>query len=683
MAILTDGGVMGSAWAVLLGFWVAWPAALHSSGGTAQARARPVSAWREQLYLRDQPEAQAQAALWLLLRDDPNAREIVAQGLQDHTRQDVFQALCQAVAATRDERYAPWLWQALFSAHGAVRSSAADALGRLVGESWVGPLGQLAGDPNHAEQTRIAAVTALKRHASKQAVRCLIEISDSAHGNVRAAALSALAEITGLPFEETAHWRQWWASVASLSEADWQKTRADYLQHRVNRLESDVQRLQGYLLQVYQQLYARSAAPERVVLARTLTRSELPAVRLQGLAWLQEVAADPTLSAWQRRVVLETLLELQYDSNPQVLRELLLALATFPDPASFVAIAHKARVPQAPVRAAALRALGRHPLTLESEDCRRQAIEQVRQALNDTSPAVVAEAIESLAQLERVGQPGSSDFVPLRWALPFFRHISPEVRRAASRVVEKYPHPDMLATLFDAWDDEDSSVRFNAVGAVVRLGQLGLLTDAQKETALKRLEIVLVRDPDAGVRSRAAAAFEDLGTVAHLALLWSQWRGPEDPRVQVRCWAAIKAILARAGQVQLVLHYAQELARLPDSQRRIELLDEVYKKWSKQEVLATNLDPLAVTLVEAQLESKQGPAVLSLARKLLARSKSEEEIRQRLRLLVAAARQAAEQNRLQEALEALQDTDPYLVKDREMAVEIEMLRALLRKGKMP
>ena len=108
--------------------------------------------------------------------------------------------------------------------------------------------------------------------------------------------------------------------------------------------------------------------------------------------------------------------------------------------------------------------------------------------------------------------------------------------------------------MLGALDDPSATVRFSLVGALAHAaGDGSSLGAPQRERLLARLEALLERDADPGVRSRAATVLGECGPPAALQALWRRVQAAEDGRVQEKSWAALIEIVVRSdGQAARV-----------------------------------------------------------------------------------------------------------------------------------
>src|SRR5262249_1797686 len=134
----------------------------------------------------------------------------------------------------------------------------------------------------------------------------------------------------------------------------------------------------------------------------------------------------------------------------------------------------------------------------EAQARQRKVVPALQKALEDTALEVVVEAAEDLGSL------GVPEAGPVLTGL--LRHPSASVRQAAALALERMADTALLEGLLQALDDPVVTVRFRLVGAIGRAaGENRPLSEAQRAQVSERLEQVLLRDADPGVRSRAAS----------------------------------------------------------------------------------------------------------------------------------------------------------------------------------
>src|SRR5262249_15181891 len=128
------------------------------------------------------------------------------------------------------------------------------------------------------------------------------------------------------------------------------------------------------------------------------------------------------------------------------------------------------------------------------------------------------------------------------------------------------------------------------------------LTEAQRGQLYARLEGLLLRDSDPGVRSRAATVLGECGPASILPTLWRRVLASEDARVQEKAWFAIIEIIDRAGDPQLLHEWDQTLVETKQGARRLQLLGEVSSRWQKKEETKAAAATVVEMLIQAELE---------------------------------------------------------------------------------
>ena len=376
----------------------------------------------------------------------------------------------------------------------------------------------------------------------------------------------------------------------------------------------------------------------------------------------------PSADALGQKALADVLLRLSRDGTIEVQRSAVLALGRVNEERAFDRLQLLLRQGSPPVRAAAARALAQQARGTSAQALARQkqVVPALQKALEDEALEVVIEAAENLGTL------GVPEVGPVLTAL--LRHPSEPVRQAAAQALERGADLSILDGLLAALDDPAASVRFSLVGALGNaVGDGRALTPPQRNRLLERLEGLLLRDTDPGVRSRAATVLGQCGPPALLATLWRRVLAAEDGRVQEKAWAAIIEIITRSASLELLQEWDRILTETRQGQRRLQLLSEVHQRWQKREETQALARPAMERLVQAQLEHGKWSAAFPLVRELLAQPASDAETDRRLRWLLTVGEQALREGNRAEALRVVQEAQAHLPHSKTLASEFDRL----------
>jgi HEAT repeat protein len=643
-----------------------------------------VARLRELLYCRDHPRNQGQAALLLAQDGSAEARALVRQALRQTDAPEVFLALAGALRLGRDRRFAGELLAALSSSKPAIRQAAAETLACLADADLVDRLGAVAADNRAETPTRQAALVALGRSGRREAVPILIEqLSSSTEGRqagegepLGQAAAEALADLTGRNLgSDPASWRRWWEQHKDLPPDRWLEERLAYQVERARRLEGDLDRARGQVVRLHQQLHARLPAADRLSHVQELVEEDDPAVRALAVGWSVELL--PTADMLGQRALADVLLRLAQDGSAEVQCRAVLALGRVADPRGLDRLCGLLEHAPPPVRAAAARSLAQLARGTGPDAAARQkqVVPVLQRALADPALEVV------LAAAEELGALGVPDAAPVLACL--LRHPSAPVRLAAAQALEQVAVPAVIVGLLDALDDPAVTVRFSLVGALGRAAGDGKsLTEAEHARLLGRLEQVLVRDADPGVRGRAATVLGECGAPGLLPVLWQRVLVAEEPRVQEKAWAALVEIVARSANAELLAEWDRTLTEAKQGARRVQLLAEVCGRWQKHPEAREALTGAREKLTQAYLDQGKWAAAWPLVRELLntPQKGSDADVRRYLRWLLTIGSQAMQEGNHAEARRVIEEAQPYLSGHKSLAAEFDQLQAQVQSG---
>jgi HEAT repeat protein len=649
----------------------------------AQPLAEDSAALREMLYDREHPRKQSQAALLLVQMRGNDAEDFVRQGLRQTDSAEVFIALADAIRLCRDDRFADELLVALVGEREGVREAASHTLAVLADPGILRRLQLVAEDPRAQLVARQAAMAALGRSARKPAAGVLVDLAGSNDESIRKTAIAALTELTGQDYgNDQAMWRTWWQSRKDLPVERWLEERLTYQTSKARRLAGDLDRAKTQLVQLHQQLYARLPTADRLSYVQNLAEHEDPAMRALAVCWSAELWS--TADGVGQRALSDLLLRLSYDGSAAVQRPATQALGRVADPRAFERLKRLLRHGPATVRAAAAHALTQQalarPTRLGSDseaadepdpERIRQVVPLLQRALDDATLEVVVAAAEDLGSL------GVSEAGPVLTAL--LRHPSEPVRLTAAQALERVADPKVLDGLVAALDDLAVPVRFSLVGALGHVATDGQpLSELQRAQLIARLEELVLRDADAGVRSRAAMMLGQIGPPAELAFLWRRVLSREDSRVHDKAWAAMLDILTHSASIELLRQWDRTLEESNQGARRLQMLTDISERWRKADITKLLLVPATEFLVEAQLDQGKWALALPLIRELLTRPGSDADLDRRLRFLCLAGDRALADGNRGEALRIARDAEPYLGRSGTLAADFETLEKRAR-----
>jgi HEAT repeat protein len=624
---------------------------------------------RELLHDRQDPRGQSQAALLLIQSDDPAAEKLIRQGLRAPEDVEVFLALVAAVHLRPDARFTDELTTSLIASHPRIRQVVAETLAVLPDPEIVDRLQTIASETKHDLALRQMALWTLGRSGRKAAVEVLLGHLSADNPEMARMASLALTELTGQNYgSETARWKEWWARHKKLTNEQWLELRLAFQTSRAGRLEGDLGRSRAQVIRLHQQLYNRLPVAEKLAHIQSLLDQDDPAVRALAVIWTAELL--PTAAVSRQKLYAQILLRLSHDGSPEVQRAAVLALGRVHDPLVFDRLRSLLQSGSVVVRTASARALSQYGRLTDAsgKEAVKDVVPLLQKALDDPALEVVVEAAEALGVL------GAPEAGPVLTGL--LRHPAEGVRQTAAQALERIADGGVLDGILRGLDDPCISVRFSLVGAVGRAAGDGhSLSEDQRARMLARLELLLRRDSDPGVRSRAASVLGEFAAPAILDTLWRAVLNGPDGRVQEKAWDAFVEVIARSGNLALLQKWNGTLTEARQGARRLQLLAAIGTRWNgRAETRAAGVKAQEM-LVAAQLEMGKWPAAAPLVRELLAHSE-DSELPNRLGWLLTIGEQALKEGNHAEANRAVQDAQPYLRRADKLVTDFERLEKL-------
>lgn len=391
-------------------------------------------------------------------------------------------------------------------------------------------------DRSQERPKRLAAMNALGTiDEEKNAVAALAAILDDPSRSIRAAALSAFSQATGIAHEDPPAAKAWWEKHSQMSPVEWLRTVNTARNGQVRAMSGEKSELTRRLIASYRDIYLHTPESGRSPYLQSLLTDVLPAVRLLGLDLINDLITDRREIDQELKSLIAGTLA---DPDPKVR---MMAARMVSDLRLTVGLAKLTdairREVADEVRAAQVAALGR------LDDL--QAVPTLTQSLSDESSLVVAEAATALGNLARRGraeapvsdaiirvlvdryQKTPQSEVDLREKLllamgnadaPDFRPIferelradgSSGLRRAAIAGLAAAGDPAVAATVRPLLASSEPDIRIAVLDALAKCGRTKDDLDALSQ------HLDPVREPDPAVRQRAWDSF--LAVLQHAA----------------------------------------------------------------------------------------------------------------------------------------------------------------------
>ncbi|HSV12774.1 MAG TPA: HEAT repeat domain-containing protein [Tepidisphaeraceae bacterium] len=542
-----------------------------------------------------------EAAHRLLSRPSPQAFDVLRGALQ--TTDNPTAQIAVARALGDDPNANPVFIPLLIGAIGpnrALSEAAAEALANYPGNNQAaGALQNVAENARLPETTRTNIVRAMGGMIDKATADYLVNLMNSRTGPMQAAAIEALARMSGNPTasDDPQRLQQWWNVNANKSE---EAFRADLLAARAaeaNRLRLRHAQLTDDLRTLLADQYRMLSDPRDVETRKVetlfnLLNSRDPAVRAVGPEIvLQDFQnnrpIDPAIRARLRAMV--------GDSDSNVRREVVNTITEINDRDAAKAFITQLRQESVPdIRTKLARALGRmgdpQAVTLLLE---------MLQSQNTAEATLAANALGEMGDKLRQTNPGAAQQVgdALRKIIDATAtsRDATGLRAACVAALGALHDPRAVDTFLPLLrPNVDSTIRKAALHGLASLG------DPNTAEPIALLPLI---DPDASIRLEAARALQNIATFAQSEQLYRMLDPREEPNAQVRdaVWDDLNRVL-HSGTTQQLNGWPDRFKN--DPPKRLETLyalrDSLIKDGNQEQLAFTrqniaaelmNLDP--------------------------------------------------------------------------------------------
>jgi HEAT repeat protein len=452
-------------------------AALSSRGEATPTRrnnnktAKKIEEWTEQLYT-DDPAVSNSAAISLLVLDQDNSVKLLIDILRNTRNDNVRISIMKAFGFNGDDRALKPVIVLLDSENDAVKTTAAETLGKLKTREAIGKMSTAMLERNRSLSSRILLIRALGNIRSREVVEPLISVMESGEKGMQTAAKEALERIAKQPIgNDVKLWRVWWNKNKV-------KTREQWLDDIVEKLEGKIKKLEEQLDTLH-----KKSAQQTINLLELMTENGDFKPLLEGIK----------------------------SEYPEVRSFSAKKLVNYKDPVIVPALTDALSDMQTDVRVAATQGLGElgdetvvEPLTIALQDEEIEVQEAAAKALGRLGLPMSVDALISaldspeskliIASAEALGQIGDNRAVePL---INLFSHKDPGVRESAAFALGKLKDPRGIAPLINALDDQEERIRWFAADSLGNIGAVEAVESLVK----------LLSDTSARVRESAAKA---------------------------------------------------------------------------------------------------------------------------------------------------------------------------------
>ena len=490
-------------------------------------------------------------------------------------------AVCRALADFEDPM--PALTDPVMALLGDARpglnEAVVEALRQFDNGMVVDRLRGLAADATTDVERCNAAIGALgEMSANIKAVAALIALIRDNEGRIRRAALTALADATGIHHADAASALAWWKEHETTQPLDWMRTVNERRAARIRELRDHTARLTVRLVASYRESYLRIAEPDRPKKLLTYLGDELMEVRGLGLDLINVLITDRKEI---NQEIKARLLEMIGDPDQAIRMRIAVMVGDLRMTGAVPSLVEVlSREPDHLARAAQVNAIGR----LDGVIATPTLIEH----LHDEVASVAGETALALAEISRRKQDDPQTVDTIAPALlQRFTEIPIEEEALRVQFLDAMTRigAESFRTVFKAETGPDRGVLIRRA-AVAGLGGYGDLAAADEVRPL-----ITATEPQ--IRLAAVQAMGKCGRRAEdLEALANRLDSASEPEHEIRdrAWEGFKQIAQRQAPTEWVA-VSDQFAKVNDTvaqRRRLELLTFLTGNGQKFKQLSTD-----------------------------------------------------------------------------------------------
>lgn len=566
-------------------------AAFKSQGvsGNNNETAKKIEEWTEQLYAED-PAVSNSAAISLLALGQDSSVKILIDILKDARNDNVRISIMKAFGFNGDDRALEPIIELLDSENEAVKTTAAETLGKLKTRRAIEKMSNAMLEKNRSLSSRALLIQALGNVRSREVVEPLISIMGSDEEPLQAAAKEALERIAKQSFgNNVKQWKEWWNKNKI-------KTREQWLEDIVEKLEDKVKQLEGQL----ETLHKKSAQQTISLLEHRIEngdfkplldgmKSEYPEVRVFSAKKLVNYK-DPAIVP----VFIDALLDMETDVRVAAAQ----GLGELGDKTVVEPLTIALQDEEIEVQAAAAMALGRLGLPM--------SVSALISVLDSHESKL------TVASAEALGQIGDNRAVePL---INLLSHKEPKARESAAFALGKLKDLRGIAPLIKALDDQEERIRWFAADSLGKIGAAEAVEPLVK----------LLSDASARVRESAAKA---LGQIKSNRAIEPLLQTLQDQDKRVAEQAADALVTIDYEKFETFDTLANKFYTSKDFKRAIQILQKQIDRFSKSPGYEEKIWQSKLTLARSYFNLKDWQKAVPLYEELTKYFHNDAEIR--------------------------------------------------------